>query len=366
MLLGTTVHYPSVEEEARRQSVLAELGILNSEKEAAFDQLAKILAAICGCSSAWITFVSKQQEWAKASVGVSVSEVPRDASPSRFVLESPSVTVLRFPVLDPSPLGAPVAFFAGAPIRMDGVAIGTIAVMDTQSRDITPSQSLALTLLADHARWLLENRSHVKRLEAELEDRDDSGLKLAELVTRLQNAHLDLQAQGLELSMANARLQVLAETDGLTGLRNRRALYEEMSRRMSESEPMSVVLLDLDGFKAFNDRHGHLAGDEALRILAQLLSSSVRGADIAARYGGEEFVLLLGDVPGSNALEIAERLRRQVERYPWPLTPLTLSAGVATSTSDVLDPETLVLRADSALYAAKRTGKNRVLAWVSG
>jgi diguanylate cyclase (GGDEF)-like protein len=360
------LEHATAELEARRRAIMAEARILGTAPEASFDQVARLAAAACGCSAAWITFFDGEQEWAKAATGVSLREVPRATAASRFALDSPSVTVLRHPIVEPSPLARGLAFYAAAPIRMGGVAVGTIAVMDSEPRELSPSQNLALTLLGDLIRLMVDQRAHLVEVESELSHKGDAEQRLADVVAKLQTAHLDLQEQGLELTMANARLQKLAETDGLTGLRNHRTLFEEIQRRIGRKEPFSVVLMDLDNFKIYNDRHGHLAGDEALRVLARELESSVRGEDIAARYGGEEFALLLGDVPGRSALEIAERLRRQIERYPWSLSPLTLSAGVATSGEDVMDPETVIRRADSALYAAKRTGKNRVLAWVSG
>lgn len=360
-----TVELSFASDEGRRQAELVRLEILDTPAEPSFDLQAKILAASCGCSSAWISFFGPDLEWAKASTGVVERSLPRAAGFSRFVLGSPSVSLLRFPKVEISPIGEPLAFYAAAPIRANDTIIGSVAVMDSKPRDLLSNQALSLTLIADHVQNLLEDRLRVKQFQNDLESRGVHQSLIADAVSRIENANYDLHARSLELSLANARLQALAETDSLTGLRNRRGLFDEIQSRIGQCQSMALVFIDLDNFKIYNDTYGHLAGDEALRILSGLISSSVRGADIAARYGGEEFVLLLTDVSCQHALDIADRLRRQVESYPWPNCPITISAGVSVLSSKESDAETLVQRADSALFAAKRLGKNAVLAHVA-
>jgi diguanylate cyclase (GGDEF)-like protein len=166
-----------------------------------------------------------------------------------------------------------------------------------------------------------------------------------------------------ELSEQNAQLQTMADTDGLTGLRNHRSLFEEMLHKFADGESFAFLLIDIDWFKNFNDAYGHLAGDETLRTTARLIGADLSVGVLAARYGGEEFGILLPSNDSKHALEFGEEIRKRVERHSWPHRAVTVCVGVALRTPDVNSIEELVHRADAALYAAKRTGKNRVLAW---
>jgi diguanylate cyclase (GGDEF)-like protein/putative nucleotidyltransferase with HDIG domain len=161
-----------------------------------------------------------------------------------------------------------------------------------------------------------------------------------------------------------ARLTDAARTDSLTGLLNRRAIEElfelELERARRSGRPLSIIVGDLDGFKAVNDRLGHHAGDAALQTLADELGRWKRRIDMAARLGGEEFALLLPETDERGAFLVAERLRRATHRTfaDGPL-PLTISFGVATFPDHGDDADTLLRAADQALYAAKDLGKDR-------
>jgi diguanylate cyclase (GGDEF)-like protein len=156
----------------------------------------------------------------------------------------------------------------------------------------------------------------------------------------------------------------LSITDALTGLLNRRyieeRLLEEINRVGRTSDPLSFLLLDVDEFKSYNDRFGHPAGDQALKIVGTILKDAVRGADVAARYGGEEFAILLPETAGSEARAIAERIRTQVEDTVFPSRRVTVSIGVATWNEPFSTAEDLVSAADKALYRAKADGRNNV------
>jgi diguanylate cyclase (GGDEF)-like protein/PAS domain S-box-containing protein len=175
-----------------------------------------------------------------------------------------------------------------------------------------------------------------------------------------------------QLAEAYRRLEALAREDGLTGLANRRtfddALEREFARAWREERSLGLIMLDIDGFKQFNDRYGHPAGDECLRRIARTLSSVVsRPGCLAARYGGEEFALLLADTDEFGAAMIGERLREAVLRLgvrhdASPHGVITISAGVAAFGRRILDrPEDLVQAADIALYRAKNAGRNVVM-----
>jgi diguanylate cyclase (GGDEF)-like protein len=172
-----------------------------------------------------------------------------------------------------------------------------------------------------------------------------------------------------ELREANHRLETLAVTDGLTGLYNHRRFHEALGRETLRSirngRRFSVLFLDVDHFKRFNDAMGHPAGDELLRQLAALLTRELRSSDLVARYGGEEFAAILPDTEKHVALEVAERVRSAVELElnDTALTPyVTISIGEATYGSDGDTPRELLAAADRALYLAKHTGRNRVVA----
>ena len=175
-----------------------------------------------------------------------------------------------------------------------------------------------------------------------------------------------------ELATLNAQLAELALTDSLTGLANRReldhALTKEFARCARESTALSVLLLDVDRFKAYNDTYGHQAGDECLVAIAKELQAMVRRpADLAARYGGEEFAVVLPNTPLSGAIDLAERLRRAVRllRLPHKASEygvVTISVGATTQVPGlwIKQPQGLMSRADAALYDAKAAGRDRV------
>ncbi|OWO91670.1 PleD family two-component system response regulator [Rhizobium esperanzae] len=164
----------------------------------------------------------------------------------------------------------------------------------------------------------------------------------------------------------------LAVTDPLTGLYNRRYLDNHLNvlfnRSMARGRPLSVLITDIDRFKQVNDTYGHDGGDEVLREFANRVRSTIRGADLACRYGGEEFVVVMPDTSPEVAAAVAERLRAAVESAPFVLKRssealnVTASFGIASRIGAVLTPDQLMKQADLALYEAKNTGRNRVVA----
>lgn len=171
-----------------------------------------------------------------------------------------------------------------------------------------------------------------------------------------------------ELAEANTRLAQLAVTDGLTGLYNHRHFYErltlEVARTQRSNSPLSLLMIDVDFFKRYNDTHGHPAGDALLREMARLLTESRRANDVVARYGGEEFAVILVDTAKFVAAKLAERLRETAAAHTgWDAqgSQISLSIGVASCPDDAATAEHLVAVADSAMFEAKRAGRNRVV-----
>jgi len=176
-----------------------------------------------------------------------------------------------------------------------------------------------------------------------------------------------LQAAAIRFS----RAEVEAITDGLTGLYNHRYLHErleeELVRAQRRGHQLSLLFCDCDQFKTYNDEYGHKAGDSALMRIARLIEASSRRSDLAARYGGEEFVLVLVDTDAAGARTVAESLRSEIEASSARGgRPLTVSIGIATFPDDASARDELLDKADWAMYAAKRAGRNRVLAFADG
>jgi two-component system, cell cycle response regulator len=186
-----------------------------------------------------------------------------------------------------------------------------------------------------------------------------------EVVARVRAAHRAQEMQEQLLSREHD-LEAMAYYDELTGVANRRfavrQLHALLSRARRHDQELSVVLLDADRFKALNDRHGHGAGDEVLRGLAQRLRARVRAEDVVARFGGEEFLVILPDTGATGAATAAEDLRSAVAAEPFAVgriaLPLTVSVGFATWSGE--DLERLIARADRGLYAAKESGRDCV------
>lgn len=194
---------------------------------------------------------------------------------------------------------------------------------------------------------------------------DNEALQSMSLLNNeLSGLSRELAQKNRELEKANRKIKELSRTDSLTGLANRRYFQERYEQAFTlarrHKTPLSVAMLDLDYFKYVNDNFGHEAGDTVLRQLGQLLRQNCRHEDFAARFGGEEFIMYLSHTTAEEALELAERLRQIVAQADMLENrhPVTISIGLSRI-SDADSPEALIKRADQALYAAKKAGRNR-------
>jgi two-component system, cell cycle response regulator len=246
-------------------------------------------------------------------------------------------------------------------LEMPGFDGGKLLAAKQQRPELADVPVLFVSANRDPAR-------KARLLERGASDTIEKPFDAAELLARL-GVHLRLRQLRQELSEKNAQLEQLSTTDALTGLRNRRFAESFLSREFERSrrhgDSMAVVLVDIDHFKNVNDVHGHAIGDTALRHIAEKLAKHVRKTDVCARWGGEEFLIVLVEASAEGACAFLERQRGAVEASPLPLTDgcrlsLTVSVGIAMYAPTDARFEDLIAAADSALYRAKRAGRNRV------
>lgn len=190
-------------------------------------------------------------------------------------------------------------------------------------------------------------------------------LELVRTQFELHERNKELADQQAKLEEANQRLEALATEDGLTKLKNVRTFKarfeEEFQRAQRYQLPLSLIMLDADNFKSFNDAYGHPAGDEVLRELAAKILEGCRNTDFPARYGGEEFIVMLPNTGPEETMAVAERIRTLIEGNRWAQRAMTASLGVASLVKGIETGEELIARADEALYRAKKEGRNRVI-----
>ncbi|SDZ76141.1 response regulator receiver modulated diguanylate cyclase [Desulfuromusa kysingii] len=192
-----------------------------------------------------------------------------------------------------------------------------------------------------------------------------------ELSARM-NRHLERWQRLLELRQSKEQLQKMALTDPLTKLGNRATFDMSIKQASACSQrsgvPYSLLMIDLDHFKRFNDTYGHQTGDSVLRLVADAIQTSARNADICCRYGGEEFAVILPDTKGNNAEVLAKRIHKQVakvsQQQPAGRLPITISIGISCANrGSNIHPAQLIEEADQALYQAKENGRNRTEVW---
>jgi diguanylate cyclase len=332
---------PPIDEEARQQA-LRRYGILDGVAEDDFGALTRLAATVCSTPVALVSFVDGNGWYLGSSVGLSSAEFAWDASFCTLVVRDG-----RFLAVDDA-LGDPamariaasyrpqVRFYAGAPLTTpDGFHIGALGVMDTNPRTLDARQCDALTGLARQVVTHLELRHHA--------------CALAETVH--------------ELRVAEQTILHMAHHDALTDLPGRFLFHDRLEYALRHAlrynETLAVMFLDLDGFKAVNDTHGHSAGDRLLQEVALRLQSSLRRSDTVARLGGDEFAIVCPDIrDAENATAIAQKLLTAVRSCDSGGVPISASIGIAIYPCDGATADTLLFDADSAMYRAKRRGKD--------
>jgi len=351
--------YPVPEREQERLEELDLLNIMDSLPERSYDGFAKLAGMICDTPIALISLLDGQRQWFKANVGLDATETPRDqAFCAHTIVDPGTVMVVKDATADerfvdnPLVKGDPdIRFYAGAPlVTASGLALGSLCVIDREPRELSARQLEALELLASEVSMMLQLRRTVVELERTVLDQDAE-------VNRL----VDYQR---ELRQAESNLRHEASIDPVSGLANRRTLdarlTEEVARAVRYGAPLTVLMVDFDAFKGHNDAFGHVAGDEALRHMAGVLSGGLRPHDFVGRYGGDEFTVILPNTSAVGARVLAERLRREVSMAPWRERDLTVSIGYSVLGEGIATPEELLTAADGALYRAKGDGRNCV------
>jgi diguanylate cyclase (GGDEF)-like protein len=311
---------------------------VNNNDDESYDEVVRFAANVCGTSAAMLSFIHHGRQWLTASIGIASQDCPRALFFCAQAMHEPDHVVVVPDLAEGQPAARnwreassmPFHLYAAAPLMAPlGTPFGMISLIDSSRRRLTESQASALRSLARQiARQLI------------------------------------LGQENAALRLANTKLAELSMTDALTCIANRRAFDERMAseeaRARRTGEPFSLLLMDVDKFKSFNDRHGHLAGDEALVRIAETLKSNNRLSDLLARYGGEEFALILPHTRAKAAAAVAERLRSAIEALEMPRECITFSIGVGTFDAK-LGTGALIAAADRALYAAKAVGRNRVV-----
>ena len=235
----------------------------------------------------------------------------------------------------------------------------------SQLRSLDRTRFLPIILLAEEG----EEERIIRGLELGINDYLIRPVDQQELTARLRT-QVRRKRYNDQLRASVTQTIEMAVTDGLTGLHNRRYLDSHLQtlfdRAVARRRPLSVMITDLDRFKAINDTHGHDGGDQVLREFARRLRKNVRGIDLACRYGGEEFVVVMPDTEGAVAEKVAERVRAEIASQPFVIGTQTVEVTVSVGVSCVLKGQdsgaALMKRADLALYEAKSGGRNRVVA----
>lgn len=338
----------------RRLAAVQRTGLLDSPPEEIFDRLTRLASRLTGAPVVFVSLLDLGRDFHKSvfspvaeAAGASRDRMGRTfchyVAVSKVTLVIEDATLLPVFRDVPSVKAMGVRAYAGVPLLTDeGDTLGTFCAIDFAPRHWTEQDLDVLTELAHSALREI-------RLRMALQHADAINQQLVEQIQRVA-----------ELNM---KLEELATTDPLTGLRNRRAFDAHMAQQLAivqrRGTPLSLLMLDADHFKRVNDTLGHDGGDRVLQAIAGHLKACARTVDVVARVGGEEFAVILPSTGEAGAQEVGERMRQAVEGGPWDEMPVTISVGTATLVEGE-DAERIYGRADAALYAAKQAGRNRV------
>ncbi len=314
--------------ETERLAALHSYDVLDTTPEESFDRITRLAKSALQMPIVLVSLVDADRQWFKSRQGLEAAETPRDISFCTHAIEQDQPLIIKNALEDarfcenPLVTGEPhIRFYIGVPLRTpDGYNVGTLCAIDRKPRDLSDTE---VSLLRDLSRLVID----------ELE------------------------------------LRQIATTDSLTGAQTRRAFQLEVDREFQRSKrydrSAALIALDVDHFKRVNDTYGHGAGDTVLQSLTALCKANLRSVDLFARLGGEEFVIFLPETDRLGAMEVAEKLRNSIAKTPITCgdqqIAVTASFGVTVFDREDASIETLLNRADEALYQAKNGGRNRTV-----
>ncbi len=322
-MLTELKHY----DEEGRICALNRLEVLDTAEEVPFEKIVNLVQQILQTPMCAVSLVDRHRQWFKARRGLGVSETARDISFCTHAIQQSNPFIIRDALEDPrfsrNPLVTDAPFirsYAGVPLRTsDGYNVGSLCAIDTKPR-LFPDAEIAI----------LENFARIVVDELELRQ--------------------------------------IASSDHLTGALSRRAWTEkaklEIDRAQRDGRPLSLAIFDIDKFKLINDTFGHPAGDLVIKAMAGLCMSTIRQSDVFGRLGGEEFGLIMPETGAADAKVLVDRIRMHFAREPINLgqpVSSSVSIGVTERKPGEVGLDTLVERADRALYAAKHEGRNRTV-----
>lgn len=314
-----------LQDEAGRVAALRRYEVLDTPAEAPFDRITKLIRVVLNVPISTVSLIDQDRQWFKSCVGMPSVEMPREQSICTHTIRSHEPLLIPDTLLDdrfatlPCVTGEPLLrSYAGIPLcSPDGYNLGSLCALDTKPRTFEPAQ-------------------------------------------------VDVMKNFAALVVEELELRRIAQVDSLTEAATRRSLVLEMEKAIStfrrSGRPATLLVLDVDHFKTVNDTHGHGVGDSVLRDVCATLMPMLRREDMVGRLGGEEFGVLLTATDAAQGVATAERLRKAIEELRFSGSSpfrVTASFGVAELESECDNPNGWLARADGALYAAKRSGRNR-------
>lgn len=328
--------------EPDRAAAVDALAMVYSPAEERFDRITRLACRLFDVPISLVTLISRDKQWFKSAQGVGVSETPRNIAFCAHAINHDELMLVedarQHPDFHdhPAVVGEPnVRFYAGQPIQYQGELVGTLCLVGYKPGSLDEEQKDTLRSLAN---WV-GNELAVEALSAEQ----------IQLLEDLNEARRDSLIDPLTRTWNRKGMDVL--------------LQRELAAAQRMNAPVCLMLVDVDYYKQVNDHHGHVAGDEVLREVAQRLRSSVRPQDVVARYGGDEFLVFAAHCPAEMGQFLARRVNDRVRSGPVTVNgvdiPLTLSIGVtAAEARPGLLVNQLITTADRALYDTKAAGRN--------
>jgi diguanylate cyclase (GGDEF)-like protein len=313
--------------ESERVDAVRRYSILDTGRETLYDDISTLAAKMCGTCYAAISFVDERRCWLKSTYGFKSEQYDRDAWFCAQTVTNPDEVTLIPDTRKDKQYSAGnhvkgdlhIRCYAGAPIvSPDGFALGAVCVMDKELRDIGEEQIAALRAFSRQVSSLLELR------------RTNSLLELAAI-----------------------KMQMLVDRDSITGLPSERMfraqLRTEFQYARRHNMPLSVVLIDIDGFVHINENYGTERGDDILKRVARIVNRDTRDYDLVARSGSDEFAIVMRNAGSATGLGVAHRLKARIASMEWSREPITVSIGVSTISPEMISSRDLVERARAAL-----------------